>query len=792
MLSLDALGVPRLRYRDQPLVVRGKPLGLLCWLALRGPASRAEAAELLWPGEGTRTLRQHLYLLRRLPGAPEWWSDGPDLRVQAQTDVAQVQDPADDAGRERALGALSATLLEGLEHLPDPFLEWLELERQRLSLLRRTLLFETALARRASGDLDLAAERLTLLLRLDPLHESACRELMRLEAGRGRGGLALSHFETLREQLRLEMNVAPLPETVDLARELAAPASPAQGSLALRQAVAVTRSTRPEWLARMLDQDPLAVAAALDRLPSGALQGGQEETLLLTPTLRALLHLRAAETLEALDGPGEAVAEHLLQAGRPEEAASALLRSAGRVTDVPGAARLAARGLQLGLAGRDRAQALGLVFRQAELQRDVERLTSINAELTPLAFALQDDPVYFQLYRQRASAARLGGDLAGALTWAEEALAVALRLEQADWRAEAEVLRGTVLYMQGHLAEAEAALRRGLETGDVQTRLRAHSGLGAVYGMGARLHEALEQQELSLTLSRAHAPRDLTAQVLFNLANTALQAGRWARAAAGFHEAAVLLRELGRTPLEAQALSALAHVHHLRGHFGAAWNTAQEVLELTPTTPGSVTALGVLASLARRCGEEASTRTWSEQALALAREQGQTRLALISQHNLMLLGLSRGEAASPALLTRMEEAGIVPQREECQAELALSAPDAATFAWASAAWEAPGTGPAAPIARALLTLARLRASLRGWASPALLDADLRAVLTELPREAVPALTLWAAHLERLGRAGEAAACRAEAAALAQEQAQGLPRDLRAAFLAGVAQGRPWT
>lgn len=626
MLSLNALGVPQIRYGSQPLSVRGKPLGLLCWLALRGPASRAEATELLWPGEGSATLRQHLYLLRKLPGAAQWWSDEAQLRVHVQTDVAFLDTPLDAAGRERALEALSATLLEGLEHLPDPFVEWLELERQRLSLLRRTLLFDTALTRLAEGEIDLAAERLKLLLRLDPLHESACRELMRLEVERGQAQEALSQFETLREQLRREMNASPLPETVELARCLAAPPGGAEPEgvalLTLRQAVEVAGGERPELLARMLDQDPLTVAVNLDRL-----REAQLPRPVLAPTVLTVLHRRAAQALEELGGPDEAVADHLLRAGRPTEAGTVLVRAASAVRGTPDAARLARRALEYSPPVTDQARALGLLFSQAELTRDLAELEVLNAQLAALAFASQDDALYFQLYRQRMSAARTGGDLETALNWAEEALSLALRVGEPEWRAEAELMRGITLYFQGHLSGAEEALLRALEARTVETRLRAHSSLGGVYGTSDRLPEALEQQEACLTLSRAHAPRSMTAQVLYNLATTALRAGRWSRAGEGFREAALIFRETGAVALEAQALSALAHLHHTQGHFGEAWNTAGEVLELTAqgSMPAAVTALGVLADIARRCGQQEEAHRRYEQAHAAAVALGEPR-----------------------------------------------------------------------------------------------------------------------------------------------------------------------
>jgi TolB-like protein/Flp pilus assembly protein TadD len=76
----------------------------------------------------------------------------------------------------------------------------------------------------AIGDLESA-------LRLDPLREDACRQIMRLHAGNGRRNMALQEYEALKDLLQRELQTEPEPETATLAAsirgKLAEPLNPA-------------------------------------------------------------------------------------------------------------------------------------------------------------------------------------------------------------------------------------------------------------------------------------------------------------------------------------------------------------------------------------------------------------------------------------------------------------------------------------------------------------------------------------------------------------------------------------
>ncbi len=99
------------RWDGESLELRSlKGRALVAWLAIRGrPATREQAAELLWGPNGRRNLRQALYELRQLPGAEHWLSeDHGHLAVDAELETPE--------------GGFLADLGSG--RLPVAWLEW--------------------------------------------------------------------------------------------------------------------------------------------------------------------------------------------------------------------------------------------------------------------------------------------------------------------------------------------------------------------------------------------------------------------------------------------------------------------------------------------------------------------------------------------------------------------------------------------------------------------------------------------------------------------------------------------
>ncbi len=237
-LRLRLLGAPVVELAGRPLALpTRKLLGLLAYLALEGPTSRGKLAGLFWSEQDEATargnLRRELNRLRHTPIAPLLQTDRDLLQLgPVQTDVAAFRAHLQEGELEPALTLYRGPLLEGLELSGAAgFEEWLEQGREALARLWREALQKQAEHLEAAHDLRGAlAARLTLL-REDELQERHHREAMRLHALLGEREAALARFARLKELLRHELHLEPLPETLELARQiqqgtLAAPPPP--------------------------------------------------------------------------------------------------------------------------------------------------------------------------------------------------------------------------------------------------------------------------------------------------------------------------------------------------------------------------------------------------------------------------------------------------------------------------------------------------------------------------------------------------------------------------------------
>ncbi len=249
-----ALSVQRGAQAPQPIAVAGLPARLLAFLALH-PARRYSRAELvasLWAdGHGkspAASLSTALWRLRqnidsRMPGLPplvECTADGL-LGIHCgvhsgihggstvwvdHAEFGQLVAPALDKPQHALTPADLAALRQGVElHatalLPCLTDDWVlrerELARQQwLKALQRLLH-----ASRSSGDHEHAAACAQTMLDADPLREDIHRQLMCIHAESGQRPLALRQFEACRDVLARELGVPPLPETVQLYRDIA-------------------------------------------------------------------------------------------------------------------------------------------------------------------------------------------------------------------------------------------------------------------------------------------------------------------------------------------------------------------------------------------------------------------------------------------------------------------------------------------------------------------------------------------------------------------------------------------
>ena len=207
---------------------------LLGYLAYRGDwIGRDTLLGLCWPDRGEsaaqHNLRANLHRVRRLLGS---WSmphaleaEPGRLRLTLPTDVAAFR-AAVGAGDWSAAAELQREPLSTtLTYRGFPLLEeWARVERAALLAVWRGSAIKAALQYEAAGRAALAGDTLLSLLEAAGPTEDAVQALLRVAPDAGRVDQALAHFERLRDMLRDDLGVEPLPVTTQLARTLRLPA----------------------------------------------------------------------------------------------------------------------------------------------------------------------------------------------------------------------------------------------------------------------------------------------------------------------------------------------------------------------------------------------------------------------------------------------------------------------------------------------------------------------------------------------------------------------------------------
>ncbi len=126
-------------------------------------------------------------------------------RLLSRVDSAMTE--ADIAQVDGALQVYMGDLLEG------NYSDWALRERERLRALYLKCLARLMRYHNAHGSYEKGLACGDKILALDPMREEVHREMMRMYVGSGQRALAARQFETCREILAAELNVAPMEET---------------------------------------------------------------------------------------------------------------------------------------------------------------------------------------------------------------------------------------------------------------------------------------------------------------------------------------------------------------------------------------------------------------------------------------------------------------------------------------------------------------------------------------------------------------------------------------------------
>ena len=213
------------------MLAQSKRAALLAFLVLARPhgfVRRDALLALFWPEmdlpAGRRALSQALTFLRRHLGREVLVTRGPDevgINPQAvRDDVGAFHRAMADRDWHSAIALYEGDLLEGL-HVAGagPFLDWVDRERERLRESACDAAWQHATALLDGGHAVEAERVAQRALTLVPTDESAVRAFIEALARCDRAA-ALRFYEKFAALLAKELDVAPSPATVAVARDL--------------------------------------------------------------------------------------------------------------------------------------------------------------------------------------------------------------------------------------------------------------------------------------------------------------------------------------------------------------------------------------------------------------------------------------------------------------------------------------------------------------------------------------------------------------------------------------------
>jgi len=241
-LLLHLLGTPQLYLNDSLITLqRRKSLALLTYLAIeRGEHLRDTLSALLWPdheqSKAFANLRQALWEIQKAIGE-DWLNTSKDkigLKEDANIflDVARFEELFENSQSQSDVSLRISHLVDTVSiyrnhfltgfSLKDshPFNDWAYAESEEL---KRKFAEALTLLTESYCALDQAKSAIPYgrrLVSLDPLNESAHRQLMEVYIQAGQQSAALKQYQTLEQTLRKELNLDPQPEIRELYKKI--------------------------------------------------------------------------------------------------------------------------------------------------------------------------------------------------------------------------------------------------------------------------------------------------------------------------------------------------------------------------------------------------------------------------------------------------------------------------------------------------------------------------------------------------------------------------------------------
>lgn len=222
-LRVSLLGAPSIEVgRKRIETDTRKATALLAYLAVsEQPQRRATLAALLWPdsdeAKARGALRRTLSVLRSALGDRWLLADGETIdldRKDLTVDVTEFRRAVREGRPADAIGLRRGDFLQGFSLRDSPqFDDWQAAEADALRTDFGDALRRLAAAAERDGDVGSAIAHTKRHLALDPFHEPAHRELMRLYARSGDRAAALRQYREAARLLDQELGVAPAAET---------------------------------------------------------------------------------------------------------------------------------------------------------------------------------------------------------------------------------------------------------------------------------------------------------------------------------------------------------------------------------------------------------------------------------------------------------------------------------------------------------------------------------------------------------------------------------------------------
>ncbi|MCL4266788.1 MAG: AAA family ATPase [Anaerolineae bacterium] len=229
-LRISLLGSPQIEVDDTPIDSdRRKAVALLAYLAVTAvPHTRDTLATLFWPdsdqSRALAYLRRALWEVNNILG--EGWLEAERDQIALRRGVDVWLDVAafrallaegSSTAVNQAIDLYRGDFMAGftLRDCPD-FDEWQYLQAESLRREWGTALETLAGKLAGQGELETAVAYTRRWLTLDPLNETAHRQLMRLYTQSGRRSAAIRQYQQCAQRLQAELAVTPEPETVAL------------------------------------------------------------------------------------------------------------------------------------------------------------------------------------------------------------------------------------------------------------------------------------------------------------------------------------------------------------------------------------------------------------------------------------------------------------------------------------------------------------------------------------------------------------------------------------------------